>query len=73
MWDIYTNQDDHTKIFNGEKYYLPKGIIKNYDVINNGKIFYNIPIDSDIKQYKEIKKVNNRARRRLPKRVFITL
>ena len=37
---VYTNQDANTKRFNTRKYYLPKGIIKNYNVIINGKIFY---------------------------------
>ena len=35
----------------------PKGIIKNYNVIINGKNFYDQPIDSSIKQYKEIRKL----------------
>ena len=30
----------NAKRFNSRKYYLPKGIIKNYDVIINGKTFY---------------------------------
>ena len=37
--------------------YLPKGIIKNYNVIINGENFYDQPIDSDIKRYEEIRKV----------------
>ena len=36
---IYTNQDDNSKRFKGKIYYLLKGIIKNYDVIINGKTF----------------------------------
>ena len=35
----------------------PKGIIKNYNVIINGKNFYDQPIDSGIKWYKEIRKL----------------
>ena len=35
------------------------GIIKNFNVIINGKNFYT-SIDSDIKQYKEIKKLTTR-------------
>ena len=31
---VYSNQDDNAKI---RKYYLPKGIMKNYNVIINGK------------------------------------
>ena len=36
---------------------LPKGDIKNYTIIINRKNFYNQPIDSDIKRYKEIRKL----------------
>ena len=36
---IYPNQDGRVKRFNGKKYYLPKSIIKNYNVIINGKNF----------------------------------
>ena len=31
--------------------------MKNYNVINNGKNLYDQPIDSDIKPYKEIRKL----------------
>ena len=41
------------KKFNAQKHYLPKGIIKNYDVIINGKNIYDKAIDSDIKRYTE--------------------
>ena len=34
-----------------------KGIIDNYNVIINGKNFYDQAIDSDIKRYKEIRKL----------------
>ena len=37
--------------------YLPKGIIKNYNVVINRKKFYNQTIDSDIKRYEEIRKL----------------
>ena len=40
-----------------KKYCLRKGIIKNYNVIINGKDLYDQAIDSDIKPYKEIRKV----------------
>ena len=49
---IYTNQDDNAIRFKVQRYYLQKGIIKNYNVIINGQ-----PIDSDIKKYKEIRKL----------------
>ena len=36
---VYINVDGNTKRFNARKYYLPKGIIDNYNVIINGKSF----------------------------------
>ena len=38
---VYTNHGDNVKWFNARKYYLPKDLIKNYNVITNGKNFYN--------------------------------
>ena len=37
---VYTNEDDEAKRFNAQKYYLWKGVIKNYNAIINGKNFY---------------------------------
>ena len=37
-------------------YYLRKGIIDNYNIIN-GKNFYDQAINSDIKRYEEIRKL----------------
>ena len=54
---IYSNQGCGVKRFNGKKYYLPKGIIKNYNVIIKGKNCYVQYIHSDIKHYKEIRKL----------------
>ena len=34
---VYTNHGDNAKRFKSRKYYLPKGIIKSYNVIINGK------------------------------------
>ena len=48
---VHSSQDDDSKRFKSQIYYLPKGIIKNYNVIINGKNFYDQPIDSDIKLY----------------------
>ena len=45
---IYLNRNNDVKRFNTERYYLPKGIIKNYNVIINGKNFYDQVIDSDM-------------------------
>ena len=51
------NRDIDLKQFNARKYYWPKGIIVNYNVIINGKNFYDQAINSDIKRYKEIRKL----------------
>ena len=54
---VYKNQNASAKRFKTRRYYLPKGIIKNYNVIINGKNFYDQPIDYNIKRYEEIKKL----------------
>ena len=46
---VYLNRDSDVKQFKTRKYFLPKGIIKNYNVIIIGKNFYDQPIDSDKK------------------------
>ena len=55
--DILLNQNSSVKRFNDTKYYLPEVTIKNYKVIVNKKNFYRQPIYSDIKRYKEIRKL----------------
>ena len=55
--DILLNQNSSVKRFNDNKYYLPEVTIKNYKVIVNRKNFYRQPIYSDIKRYKEIRKL----------------
>ena len=40
-----------------KRYYLPKGIIKNYNTIINGKNFYDQAIDPNIKWCEEITKL----------------
>ena len=52
---INPNQDGSGKTFDGKKYYSSKAIIKNYNVIANGKNRYDEPIEYDVN-------VNNRAR-----------
>ena len=54
---VYTNQDVASRKFKAKRYYFPKGIIDNYNVIINGKNFYDQTIDSDIKRYEEIRKL----------------
>ena len=53
---VYASRDDASKRFKTKRHYLPKGIIDNYNVIINGKK-HDQPIDSDIKQYEEIRKL----------------
>ena len=45
------------KRFNDRKCYLSKGIIDNYNVIINGKNFYDQGIDLGIKRYEVIRKL----------------
>ena len=54
---VYLNQDENVNRFKTRIYSLPKSIIKNYNVTNNEKNFYDQVIDSDIKRYEEIKKL----------------
>ena len=53
---VYSNQDCNGKRYKFRRYYLPKGVFKNYNVIINGKNFCDQPIDSDIKPYEETRK-----------------
>ena len=40
-----------------QKYYLPRTDLEKYNVIIDGRNFYNNPIESDIEKYRELKKV----------------
>ena len=40
-----------------QKYYLPRIDLEKYNVIIDGKIFYDNPIESDIEKYRELKKL----------------
>ena len=51
------NRENVLKRLNTWKYCLTKGAIKNYDVIIDGKNFFDQPADSDIKRYEEIRKI----------------
>ena len=57
---VCSNEDSAPKRFKAKRYYLPKSIIKNYNVIINEKKKYDQGIDSDIKRYKEIIKLATR-------------
>ena len=41
-----------------KKYFLPRGGIKNYNVLNDVRTFYDQPINDLIKQYDEVRKVS---------------
>lgn len=46
---VYSNQGSNAKRYNSQRFYLPKDLIKNYNVVFNGKSFHDQVIDSDIK------------------------
>ena len=52
------NSENSQPTRNGQrKYYLPRIDIKEYNVIIDGRNFYDNPIESDIEKYRELKKV----------------
>ena len=52
LWQL-PSAEDNFEGCNVQRYYLPTAVIKNYNVIINGKNFYDQPIDSYIKRYNE--------------------
>ena len=42
---------------NRRKYYLPRIVLKKYNVIIDGRNFYDNPIESDTEKYRELKKI----------------
>ena len=56
-----------------QKYYLPRIDLKKYNVIKDGRNFYDNPIENDIEIYRELKKSNDWKRRRLYYRIFVRL
>ena len=54
----YSRENDNQATRNGQtKYYLPRIDLKKKNVIIDGRNFYDNPIESDIKKYRELKKV----------------
>ena len=54
----YSRADNNQANRNGQqKYYLPRIDLKKYNVIIDGRNFYDNPIESDIGKYRELKKV----------------
>ena len=54
-------------------YYLPRNDLKKYNVIIDGRNFYDNPIESDIEKYRELKKVMIGKGKELYYRVFVGL
>ena len=50
--------DETAGIKDNKKYFLPRGEIKNYNVLIDGRNFYDQPINDIIKQYDEVRKVS---------------
>ena len=68
----YSRADNNQPTKNGQrKYYIPKIDFKKYNVIIDGRNFYDNPIESDIEKYRELKKTNDWKRRRLYYRIFV--
>ena len=54
----YSRADDNQATRNGQrKHHLPRIDLKKYNVIIDGRNFYDNPIESDIEKYRELKKV----------------
>ena len=49
--------NDEAGIKGNRKYFLPRGEINNYNVLIDGRNFYDQPINDLIKQYDEVRKV----------------
>ena len=50
--------DDTAGIKNNKKYFLSRGEINNYNILIDGRKFYDQPINDIIKQYDEVRKVS---------------
>ena len=46
---VYSKQDDNSKRYKSRRYYFPKGFIKNFNIVINGKDFYDQSIDYNVK------------------------
>ena len=53
----YNRADGHPTRNGQQKYYLPRIDLEKYNVIIDGRNFYDNPIESDIEKYRELKKV----------------
>ena len=55
---IENAENNEAGIKDNRKYFLLRGKIKNYNVLIDGKNFYDQPINNLIKQYDEARKVS---------------
>ena len=55
---IAENVNEEAGIKNNKKYFLPRGQIKNYNVLIDGRNFYDLLINNTIKQYDELRKAS---------------
>ena len=53
----YNSANDQPTRNGQQKYYLPRNDLNKYNVIIDGRSFYDNPIESDIEKYRELKKV----------------
>ena len=53
----YNSANDQPNRNGQQKYYLPRNDLNKYNVIIDGRNFYDNPIESDIEKYRELKKV----------------
>ena len=54
---VYNRANGQSTRNGQQKYYLPRIDLEKYNLIIDGRNFYDNPIESDIKKYKELKKV----------------
>ena len=66
------DDDDRVKRNSPRKYFLPRVDIKDYNVLIDGRNFYDQNIYDDFKKYEELKKVMT-GRLGLHRRIFIRL
>ena len=69
----YNREAGHPTRNGQQKYYLPRNDLNIYNVIIDGRNFYDNPIESEIEKYRELKKSNDWKRRRLYYRIFVGL
>ena len=55
---VSSNADDTAGKKSNKKYFLPRGEVKNYNVLIDGRNFYDQPINEIIEQYDEVRKVS---------------